>query len=307
MTQKNLKVTTLLCLLAIALPFLLLLSEPPTNQPTVASAANSDSSPSATTPVSTDPIFDNQFTKRCCIYIPHAAGAFPARPYTNSKENLLKAIHTGYKIIEIDFLPTSDDVWVAMHYWRDWSMQTGSTSAIPPTYKTFQESSYTLDLQGDGRRPLTPLSLNDIDAILGKHPDIRIIVDTKSKKKRAALYKRISDLPNAPQYILSAYRFRHFKEIRSFGFRNIVFQTYRKHTKTPADELLFKLQKPEYKPNAIFTPLNYYKRNQQFLAKSPIPAYVHGPLDDMNSHSTIKKLANLGASGMFIDWYEPPK
>lgn len=51
--------------------------------------------------------------------ISHALGGIDGKDYTNSFEALQYSYEQGQRVVEADFLFTSDDVLVLRHYWKD--------------------------------------------------------------------------------------------------------------------------------------------------------------------------------------------
>lgn len=81
-----------------------------------------------------------------CSLIAHAGGGIDGVKYTNSKEALLQSIDTGYRLIEIDLLVSSDGEILGAH---DWERYIGQliTTETPPKRTEFISTKYQENIQ----------------------------------------------------------------------------------------------------------------------------------------------------------------
>ncbi len=111
-------------------------------------------------------------TKR---FIAHAGGQIDGHNYTNSLEAMDLNYANGFRLFELDFIKTSDGVYVAAHDWNVWKKHTGYTGETPVSERTF--------LQYKIKDTYTPLNLNGINTWFKKHPDAFLISDKVNDPK----------------------------------------------------------------------------------------------------------------------------
>jgi len=121
-------------------------------------------------------------------FIAHAAGGINSDTYTNSIEALENSIENGFKLIEIDFIETSDGFFVGGHH--DW----------PSFKKKLSNNKYIIDKK--------PMTLNDVmnSKIYNKYHPLTIdyINDIFSKNKKLIL---VTDKTNNFKKIVSDFTF----------------------------------------------------------------------------------------------------
>ncbi len=108
--------------------------------------------------------------------IAHAAGGYLDRNYTNSREAFIHNYERGFRVFEIDFLFSSDNVLLALHDWDDaYKMQSREVNGETPEPLTAEEykSRYLYE-------SMSPMTIDDVMALMMDYPDVRIITDTKS-------------------------------------------------------------------------------------------------------------------------------
>lgn len=163
-------------------------------------------------------------------FFAHGMGQVEGLTITNSLEAFEFNYQEGYRVFEVDLTMTSDEVLVLRHEnWRYEDNEEGMAQLTnePMTYQKFRE------LKPGGT--LTTLSFEDLAVIMERHPDVRIITDTKSEdwetvkiqfdqmtetvnKIDPALIKRIT-----PQFY-SEDMYRQLKE--EYGFESYVYTLY---------------------------------------------------------------------------------
>lgn len=106
------------------------------------------------------------------VLIAHAFGGVDNNTYTNSLEAFKHNYDMGYRVFEVDFNLTEDNVTICSHGERNWREFIGKdkTEAIYD-YENFKNTPFILGY--------TPLDYMDIVNILDEHPNIIIITDTK--------------------------------------------------------------------------------------------------------------------------------
>ena len=152
--------------------------------------------------------------------VAHAGGTINGYVYTNSLEALQTSVQSGYRLIEIDFMPTSDGVIVLTHVWNNIPNRVPGATTQIVSHAEFM--SYRLFNR------YTPMDLSMLIAFLDEHPDIRIITDTKDGYDAyTALYVIAEQYPeHIHRFIAQAYRFEHVPRIRALGFEDVIVTLY---------------------------------------------------------------------------------
>lgn len=122
--------------------------------------------------------------------IAHACGSIAGTPYTNCLEALNHSyVQNGFRLFEIDLIATSDGSLACRHDW------------LPYLYDYLQQEppvpndGAPLSLEQFQTRPIlgryTPLGIRELLEFLHRHPDARVITDTKStvKEEVEALFR----------------------------------------------------------------------------------------------------------------------
>jgi hypothetical protein len=128
--------------------------------------------------------------------IAHGAGALDGRPTPNSLEALERNHARGVRWFEVDFLPDANGAWWAVHDW-------GQSAALRPP------------------------RLAEVLDWFGRHPDARLVTDTKGDS--ATLLRELAAV--APELRArihpQLYRFEEYTAARAAGFGAPIFTTYR--------------------------------------------------------------------------------
>lgn len=107
----------------------------------------------------------------------HAAGVVDGFFYTNSREAMYNTLDNGGTIVEIDFLFTSDGHLICGHTWED-------LYALEPV--SLEQVLYT-----GIYRKYTPMTAQDLVAIMEENPQLIIITDTKEENPVAVVEELI--------------------------------------------------------------------------------------------------------------------
>ena len=157
----------------------------------------------------------------------HAGGGIDGLTYSNSKEALEQTLSRGNRVIEIDFLYTSDGHLVCAH---DWHGITNQSS--PPDLETYKN----LRIYGK----LTPLTAEELLDYMVQFNDLYIVLDTKESdavqivKDLIALCGDNSDLPH--RFIIQLYGSgdkQKLMDIYPFTDENFLFTAYKFGTGDP--------------------------------------------------------------------------
>lgn len=153
-------------------------------------------------------------------FIGHALYGIDGLEYTNSKEALELAINNNIKVLEADFLLTTDQKLVLKHYWKDNEIS---------SYQTF--------IQNKLSNKYTPLDINMLLDYMEKYPDLYIVIDTKENEYSGTIsnvYKQIvletqkRNPKILERFIAQIYSFEEYEEIKEiYNFSNYIFSTYK--------------------------------------------------------------------------------
>lgn len=102
-------------------------------------------------------------------YIAHAGGMIDGNIYTNTLEALELNYKRGFRLFELDIRKTSDEKYVAVHYWNQWASFTGFKGETPVTHDEFIKHK----ILGS----YTPLDMNRINAWFAEHKDAVLVTD----------------------------------------------------------------------------------------------------------------------------------
>ena len=214
--------------------------------------------------------------------------------YTNSIEALNLAYDNDIKIIEIDFLFTSDNQLVLNHVWN--------YNYIKSYYD------YMNDKLVD---KYTPMSIDYLLNFMQSHKDVYVIVDTKEYDYSDnmlgiydALVNKIKNFDSllADRFIIQIYNYDHYYNIKNVGFfKNYIFTFY-------------KMDNPEFYKvtyfclfhniDVIVIPKEYIlnnvitKKDIDLIKSKNIKLYVH----TVNSIEEYNKLLTFGINGVYTDF-----
>ncbi|WP_158611342.1 sulfatase-like hydrolase/transferase [Mangrovimonas spongiae] len=118
------------------------------------------------------------YKKDTLRFIAHAGGKIDDKIYTNSLEALNTNYAKGFRLFELDILTSSDNKFVAAHYWDDWIKMTEYTGKTPVSRKEFMSHK----LYGK----YTPLDMKSINNWFKSHPDAVLVTDKINTPKAFA-------------------------------------------------------------------------------------------------------------------------
>lgn len=120
-------------------------------------------------------VYYEDYKKDTLRFIAHAGGEIDGLKYTNSLEALNKSYENGFRLFELDFIKTSDDVYVAAHDWKHWAKITEYKGSLPVDLNTF--------LSQKIYKKFTPLSIKEINNWFTNHPDAILVTDKVNNPK----------------------------------------------------------------------------------------------------------------------------
>jgi len=101
--------------------------------------------------------------------IAHAGGEIEGAKYTDSLEALNLSYKNGFRLLELDIIKTSDNIYVAAHDWKHWAHEANYKGATPPTRDEFKK--YKI------RGRYTSIDIDDINKWFIDHPDAILVTD----------------------------------------------------------------------------------------------------------------------------------
>lgn len=155
-------------------------------------------------------------------YIGHAFYHIDGYTYTNSYEALENGYQNGIRVMECDFLTTSDNKFVLNHFWQQDKIL---------SYQDFMKSKLN--------DYYTPMDLEDLLQYMHSHMDLYIIIDTKDNYydnsfstndfyKRLVAYIQNYDSKMLKRFIPQIYDFSDYYDIKKvYNFSNYIFSLYK--------------------------------------------------------------------------------
>lgn len=162
--------------------------------------------------------------------VAHGMGAIRGKRVTNSFEAFEANYDLGYRIFEVDLVPSKDGKLVARHDWMAY-MYGFLGQRVENPYRIMTEREFKeLPIHGH----YTPLTLDDIVAIMKAYPDIYVVTDTKSSDPgdTAAAMVELQgaigkDDALEDRLIVQIYNEAMLRVVRDdFGFRNLLYTFY---------------------------------------------------------------------------------
>ncbi|PXV90179.1 glycerophosphoryl diester phosphodiesterase [Lachnotalea glycerini] len=238
-------------------------------------------------------------------YVAHALGGIDGLEYTNSKEALEYSYSMGNRLMEIDFLYTSDGKLVCRHKWSD-DFKDGFSNENIPDYETFMSSKiYGI---------YTPLDLEAVLQFARDNPDVYFITDTKLEAGQViAILESIEEAAEKigytdykRQFVIQFYNYENYEQIRErFSFENYIFTLY--HMKSELREngidniLDFCVEK---NIKVLTIPQKYItKEICKKLKKNGITVFVH----TIDSRKSVLELRFMGVNGVYSNYVYPYK
>ena len=139
------------------------------------------------------------------------------RTYTNSAEALVNAYRAGNRVMEFDFLQTSDGHLACIHDWA---------SSFSPSIRDGVPLSLEAWLQAKVYGELTPLCLESLADFMREHPDLYIVTDVKSGNVEAAAILADACPDLLDRFIIQIYKDSEYEAVTGLGFQNIIYTLY---------------------------------------------------------------------------------
>ncbi len=237
--------------------------------------------------------------------IAHALGEADGKIELNTKEAFISSWENGFRVVEGDFIYTSDNVLVLRHdFEKDGSyyrLEIEPEGKLVMNSKTFKATPAVFEQ--------TPLTAVDLITLMIEYPDMYLVTDTKSTDK-TTVQKQFRDLKaiatnmGAPEVL-----------------DRIIPQIYKKEMLGWVKEVhpfsdwiftLYLISNPDYKDIAAFCAENgidtvtiHYNRatkaNVDTLKAKGLKVYAH----TVNRYLYMKELLALGVDGIYTDRIKP--
>lgn len=233
-------------------------------------------------------------------YIAHALGGIDDKTYTNSKEALEYSYSQGNRLMEVDFVITSDKQLVARHRWSD-ELEDNFSKENIPNLDTFLSSKIL------GK--YTPVDIKTIILFAMEHPDVYFITDIKSyKKEMIDMLKAIEETSRelgftdfTKRFIIQVYNYDNYELVSGdFQFENYIFTLYRMVDVFKDNEFNQVIQFcVDNQIDVITIPKKYItKEIVQKAKENDIFIYVN----TINSRKEMLKLRLMGVNGVYTDF-----
>ncbi|MBO7711871.1 MAG: hypothetical protein J6S83_15480 [Lachnospiraceae bacterium] len=142
-----------------------------------------------------------------------------AYSYTNSLESVMNCVRQGNPFVELDFQLTTDGYPVCVHGWNALLDEDGS----------FSEEALSLD-EFRSRKIMgifTPMTLDDLAAVMEENPGMYIIADIRGKLA-PCLKSILTACPGLrDRFIIQIYHEKQYETVYAMGFHQIIYTLYR--------------------------------------------------------------------------------
>ncbi len=236
----------------------------------------------------------HSFAKKTIETLPqkiiHAGGEIGGMLGSNSLEALDATYEKGYRVIEMDFVLSSDGHAVCLHDWSSYYSDSLTFSAI--TKAEFEKVKIF--------NQYTSVTLDNLVAWMKAHPDVYIVTDIKENNVDV-LRNIAAEHPEIISCIIpQIYQYAEYLPVRAMGYSNIVLTLYRLPTYN---------DKSNGKYNASFALKNglLAVTGDSILAKPEfvsefvalgVPLYVH----TVNDEAAQQSYFDMGISGVYTDY-----
>lgn len=226
--------------------------------------------------------------------IGHALYGIDQIDYTNSKEALDLAYANNIRVVEADFLLTTDKKLVLKHYWED--------------NKISSYSNFMLEKIND---KYTPMDINMLLDYMEKYQDLYVVIDTKENEYSgsiSSIYKQIvvacqeRNPKLLERFIAQVYSFEEYDEIKNiYNFSNYIFSTYKLQEIFPRQIVYFSLIN---NIRVIAVPTDQLEKNLfskediELIKSKNIKLYVY----TVNDENDYNKLLAEGIDGIYTDY-----
>ena len=254
---------------------------------------------------------------KACEYVAHAGGGIAGKTYTNSIEAIANSYNRGFRLIEVDFSPSSEGDWFCLHDLSEveigrgesWLIKTVDRFLLQFISKHYDHEWLVHGLIAKTERIKSWIeaeaestgfhhcTLPEVAAFAQANPDVYVITDTKYWNKRLLI--SLSSL-GRDFFIPQVYSVDEFFFAKSLGFEKIIYSLYKEKGYDGVTKLL---DYPQL--YAITIPVSWYLSDLQSdfnpyqgLSKYSGRLFVH-TLNECFHFSEPKP------TGIYTDWLLP--
>lgn len=236
-------------------------------------------------------------------YVAHALGNIDGLEYTNSREALNYSYSMGIRLMEVDFLYTSDGHLVCRHKWDD-QLEAGFSNENVPDYETFMSTKI--------HKKYTPLDIESLIRFAMENSDVYFITDIKARggdldkllEEITETAKKLGYTDLDRQFIVQFYNYEDYETVsEKYSFQNYIFTLY--YMKDEVEQngitniLDFCL---ENDIKVITLPKKYVTKEMcKILKENDITFYIH----TVNSRRYWLKYKLMGVDGIYTDYIYP--
>jgi len=227
--------------------------------------------------------------------IVHAGGRIAkadggTRTYTNSAEALVNAYRAGNRVMEFDFVQTSDGHLAGIHDW---------ISAVSPAITDGVPLSLEEWLQAEVYGEFTPLCLESLAGFMREHPDLYIVTDVKDHNAAAAAIIAESCPDLMDRFVIQIYKDSEYDEIAALGFRHIIYTLYDLPPAGQRDTAHFKEFAAEHPLLGYTYPgaLRRFWRYTEKMKETGVMLFVH----TINDEAEITACYSEGIDAVYTD------
>jgi glycerophosphoryl diester phosphodiesterase len=229
------------------------------------------------------------------LLVAHAGGAHAGHVYTNTLEALDAAHAAGHRLIEVDFLFSSDGHLVLAH------PKGLPDPEVIPSHEEFLAS-----------RPFGGLTTLDVEGLmrwLGAHPDVTLVTDLKAED--AETFRRgmaaIRDAGPAllERMIVQIFVPEQLEVVKELGYPHALFTLYHyKKLDRREQDLIFEFATRERERLVAITvhqSIAAHEPLTQKLVQAGLPVLAH----TVNGLNAARKLKAAGVVGIYSDHFQP--
>ncbi|NBI89238.1 hypothetical protein D3Z45_01225 [Lachnospiraceae bacterium] len=237
--------------------------------------------------------------------IAHAGGGIDGKTMTNSLEALNLSKQNGYRLIEIDFQLTSDNILVLKHDFSKYSLieleqpTIGDDDFQVWDSETFKNTKIY--------RKYTSMTIDDLVDWMKKNPDVYIVTDTKETQPdlvREEFSKIVEACENdykiLSRFIVQIYTNDMLDVVKAvYDFPNILYTIYQ--VAEPTEEFFYSLA--DFCVNndikVVTIPSGYlWQPFIDILKENDLMIYTH----TLNKISELEKAINMNVDGIYTDF-----
>ncbi len=220
----------------------------------------------------------------------HAGGEIGGFLGSNSLEALDNSYSKGFRVIEMDFVLSSDGAPVCLHNWSDFYSSKFST--VPSSVSDFA-STKIFDR-------FTSVTLDSLVKWLQLHNDVYIVTDVKENNIDVLHHIADAHPEIISRIIPQIYQYDEYLPTRAMGYSNIVLTLYRLPTYENKADYRYNSQfAKKYKLLAVTADATLAKKAfVDAFVNAGVPLYVH----TVNDASEQQEYIDMGITGIYTDF-----